>query len=105
MSSLPGHTLERYLAWEYDLVVSGLPECNNSLMIAEACKTIEKRPRKTKEQFKEIVELFEDYREQVENSLDSFDEENQGWRGYASYAFDFLPDELHEKALEILGER
>lgn len=93
MSSRPGLTLEAYLAWAYNLVVEDEPENNTSLGIAEFLGTAtHRRPVITKEQFAPIVAKFEEYREQVEDKLLDFDEDNQSWRDYAGYNFDFLPD-------------
>lgn len=89
MSSRPGLDLEDYLAWLYDLVVVGQDDPNFSLGLAEALGNIEPRPRLTQEQFKGLTDLMEDVRESVEDKLLDFDEENQSWRDYACYAFEY----------------
>lgn len=96
MSSCPGYNLEDYLAWCYDLRVEDQPEANVSLGLAETLGTIRERPILTKVQFNEIVKLFEEYRNEVEDKLLDFDEDEQSWRNYGCYAFEFLPDELDE---------
>lgn len=70
MSSLPGYTLEEYIAWNWDLVVDDNSGVNTSLHLAEALgMSTTARPRITKEQFAPILALYEPYREQVENKL------------------------------------
>lgn len=101
MSSIPGYTLEDFLAWNFDVVVND-SETNFSLGMAEALGNRPRRPRLTAEQFAPIVELYEEHREKVEERLLDFDEECQSWRDYAGCVFDFIPDELDEKARELL---
>lgn len=55
MSTCPGVTLEALLDWEYSKVTP------------------------------ELVMLYEPHREAIESWLLDFDEEQQGWRTYASY--------------------
>ena len=98
MSSKPGNTLEDFLLWDFDIVVPDMNDANVSLMMAEALGNIPQRPRLTKEQFAQVVAMFEPYRESVEIALDNFDEESQSWRAYAGAAFDWLPDELIKNA-------
>lgn len=99
MSSCPGYTLEAFLAWEYNIIVEDRPEANFSLGMAEAIGNIPSRPSLTKPQFAELVKMFEEYRHDVEARLDDFDEDEQSWRGYAGYAFEFIPEELNQQAL------
>jgi len=94
MSSLPGLNLEDYIAWNYDLVVADSPEANWSLGAAEMLGSIPPRKRMTKAEFTKVVEAFEPYREQVEDWLMDFDEENQSWRDYAGYSP--VPDEVFD---------
>lgn len=96
MSSLPGYKLEDFLAWSYNVVVVGQGEANLSLGAAEMLGTIPLRQRLTQEQFKELVELFEPWREYVEARLEEFDEETQSWRTYAGYCFDDIPGPLYD---------
>lgn len=92
MSSLPGLKLEDYLAWEYDLTVTGQEEANISLGIAEALGTVKKaRPTVSQEKFKELVNLHEHLREKIEDLLADFDEDTQSWRDYAQ-CFDVYID-------------
>ena len=104
MSSLPGHSLEAFLCWQYDLVVDGQGEANLSLGLAELLGTISPRPVLNEEQFKTIINLFEPYREQIEDRLSDFEEDEMSWRSYACYAFDFIPEELDKQAIAILNE-
>lgn len=85
MSSIPGYTLEDFVAWQWNLVVDEAPENNISLGFAEALGNIPERPRLTKEQFAPILAVYEPFREDIERRLDDFDEDNQSWRGYSSY--------------------
>lgn len=48
----------------------------------------------TDEQIHIVLECWEPHRESIENTLESFDEENQSWRAYRNAAFDWLPDPL-----------
>lgn len=97
MSSLPGLTLESYVAWNHDLIVNGDGTSNPSLEIAEAMGVKTRRRSVTAEQFAPMIALYEPYREQVENRLVDFDED-KSWRDYASFCFDFIPDSLFADA-------
>jgi len=102
MSSLPGLDLEDYLSWAYDVVTAEV-DGNTSLRYAEAFGTASRRrPVATPEQFKGLTSLFEHLRETIEYKLSDFDEDNQSWRDYAGYAFDFVPDELDRRARDYL---
>lgn len=105
MSSLPGYFLEDFLMWNYDLIVEGDADANTSLKIAEALGMITRRRELTKQQFKPVVDLFEKYREDVERKLDDFDEDEQSWRDYAGYGFDFIPEEIYDKGLKLINRR
>lgn len=97
MSSLPGLTLEAYVAWNYDLVVvDDASEVNPSLGIAEVLGNAPRRRRVTKAELAEIVSHFEPYREPVENWLMDFDDESQSWRDYAAHGP--VPKEVFESA-------
>lgn len=103
MSSLPGHTLEAFLMWNYDLIVGGDASANPSLQIAEAVGTATKRrPELTTEQFAPLVALYEPYRAMVESRLDQFDSDTQSWRDYAGHGFDFLPASLFDHGQKIV---
>lgn len=103
MSSIPGYTLEKFIMWNYNLIVEGDPTANPSLQIAELLGNIQRRPDWSLEQFKPLVELFEPYRYDVERVLDYYDEEENGsWRWFAGYAFDFIPDEIYNAGSEII---
>jgi hypothetical protein len=103
MSSQPGLTLEKFLMWDFDLVVDGDATANPSLQIAEAVGTIiAPRPRITSEQFAPVVALFEPYRFDVERRLQDFDNDDGSWRDYAGYAFDFIPREPYLEAHKLL---
>lgn len=53
----------------------------------------------SKEQFAEFVRIYEPYREKIEDRLSEYSEEENGsWRDYCGYAFDFIPEEVFEKA-------
>ena len=104
MSSIPGYTLEKFLAWNYDLIVGGDGSANPSLQIAEALGTATKARREvTDAQMAELVKIFEHRREDVEAQLDMFDEEEQSWRQYAAYAFDCIEDAEYEKGLVLIN--
>lgn len=104
MSSLPGYTLEDYLAWCYNVSIIGRPESNVSVGMAEMLGTSTlMRPILTEEQFKVLVDMFEPYRKPIQNRLDDFDEDEQSWRDYAGSAFDFLPDILDDAVNVALG--
>lgn len=102
MSTLPGLTLERFLMWNYDLIVDGDGRANPSLQIAETLRVTTGRVNLTREEFAPIVSLFEPFRERVEETLQEFDDDNQSWRDYAGYMFDFIPPEVYHRGVEIL---
>lgn len=86
MSSIPGRSLEDYIAWNYNIVVIGEDENNVSLGLAEAIGTFKPRSRLTKGQFKVILDHFETKRDEIEEGLLDFDEEDHGsWRDYCSF--------------------
>lgn len=62
MSSLPGLTLEAFVAWQWNLVVQDQPENNFSLGMAEYLGVQTHRTTLTKEQFAQIIVLYEPYR-------------------------------------------
>lgn len=98
MSSIPGYTLEEFLAWEYNLVVEDLGEVNVSMGLAEVLGTATYARRTlTKEEFSKLVELYEPSREVVESALLDYDEEENGsWRTYGCYVLNrfYLEAEL-----------
>ena len=59
---------------------------------------LKRHPENTK------INLFEQYREQVEDRLFDFEDDEMSWRSYAGYAFDFIPEELDKQAMAILNE-
>lgn len=102
MSSLPGYTLEDYVEWQHDLIVDDKHGVNMSLDIAETLGvSTRRRPTITKEQYAPILALYEPYRDQVEDKLLDFDEENQSWRSYAGCAFGFIPESVWNEANAI----
>lgn len=100
MSSIPGYTLEAYLGWNFSITVEELGETNVSVGLAEALGNVAPRPVMSRPCFDKLVSYFEQYRQTVEYKLTDFDEENQSWRDYAGYAFDFIPE-----ALDVFGGR
>ena len=107
MSSYPGRELEDYLMWLYDLVNDEISDDPNpSLRIAEALGTATtRRPHVSKEQFGQILEVFEPYREQIEYWLSNFDDDTMSWRDYAGYGgIDDLPKEVQAQALAKMNE-
>lgn len=85
MSSIPGYTLEAFLAWQYNLIIEGEEENNFSRGMAESIGAAVRRPVLSKVQFKPLVAMYEPYREVIERRLGDFNEETQSWRGYAEY--------------------
>lgn len=85
MSSIPGYTLEAFLAWQYNLIIEGEGESNFSRGMAESIGAAVRRPVLGKVQFKPLVAMYEPYREVIERRLGDFNEETQSWRGYAEY--------------------
>lgn len=83
MSSLPGYTLESFVAWQWNLIVEELPESNMSLGIAELLLNAPRRKTMTHLEFKTVLSYYEPYRETIEMRLHDFDEETQSWRTYA----------------------
>ena len=102
MSTCPGHRLEDFLMWNFDLVVDGQSDVNMSLRAAEALGTINGRQRLNVEQFAPIVAIFEPYREDVERSLADYDGETQSWRDYAGYSFDDVPDSAYDEVSTLI---
>jgi glycine cleavage system aminomethyltransferase T len=101
MSSIPGYTLEKYLMWLYDLIVDEDTSANKSLQIAELLGVNTRRTHITLENFKELVQLFENIREDIETLLGNFDEEHMSWRTYAGL-FDVITDEKYILGYEYL---
>jgi hypothetical protein len=104
MSSLPGHTLEAFLCWQYNISVVDRSEANVSLGIAESIGNVHHRPILTETQFQLIINMFEVFREQVESALLAFEDDEMSWRGYAGNAFDFIPDDLDSQVGTILTQ-
>lgn len=84
--------------WNHDLIVDGDGSANMSLQIAEAVGVNSRRARITGQVFAAMLAPYEPWRESVECALSEFDDDNQSWRDYAGYAFNFLPDELFAEA-------
>ena len=61
MSSCPGYTLEDLIDWEYGYTTP------------------------------ELIALYEEHRNSIEDWLLAFDEQETGWRTYASYWLDMFP--------------
>lgn len=101
MSSLPGYTMEDFLSWNYGIVFKNI-DGNESLRIAEIMGTGVSRPRLDEKTWLELLELFESYRNEIEYKLSDFDEDEQNWRDYAGYSFDFIPDEVYDKGRMII---
>lgn len=101
MSSRPGWTLEEFVMWEHDLIVDGDDGANESLRISEWMGQPTRRVSITKEQFMPILSLYEPYRKQVESLLSDFNDDEQSWRDYAGYAFDFITANVFKQANEI----
>lgn len=96
MSSIPGYTLEAFLAWQYNLIIEGEEENNFSRGMAESIGAAVRRPVLSKVQFKPLVAMYEPYREVIERRLGDFNEETQSWRGYAEYVDLDVPLEVVE---------
>lgn len=75
MSECPGRTLEDFLEWQYSV--------NKNIV-------------------KAIAELYEPYRDAIEQRLDSFDDELQSWRGFAQYVDEGVPEDIVKRAKAIL---
>lgn len=85
MSSCPGYKLEDYISWLLDITVEGGPESNVSIGIAEMLGNVQStRQHLTKDQFAELVAIYEPIRDSIEEVLLDFDEETQSWRMYGS---------------------
>ncbi|MCY1337425.1 hypothetical protein D9M68_18950 [compost metagenome] len=104
MSSLPGYSLEDFVAWQWNLSVIDAPENNVSLGMAEFIGTVAPRPTVTKEQLAKVVSLYEPYRETIEDRLLDFDEEEQSWRSYAEHVDSDVTEEINEAAKQLVKE-
>ena len=104
MSSLPGYTLESFVAWQWNLIVEELPESNVSLGMAEFFGTVSRRKTLTQTEFKEIISLYLPYRQIIEGRLADFDEETQSWRGYAEVVDPDIPEEVQRKIGQLVKE-
>lgn len=101
MSSCPGHTLEEFLAWNYNVDLED-GDVNPSLSIAEALGNIPRRALFSAENMKLLCSVFEEHREQVESVLMDFDDDTQSWRDYAGSCFDFVGDKTYDKGGRIV---
>lgn len=104
MSSLPGYSLEDFVAWQWNLIVDEAPENNISLGIAEALGVKTNRVHITKEQFAPIVAIYEPFREDIERRLADFDEETQSWRSYAAYVDSDVTPEIEAVVDRLVKE-
>jgi hypothetical protein len=102
MSSLPGLSLEDFVAWQHSVVVEGQSDPNFSVGMAEFLSNVPLRPRIEENYFNKVLKLYEPWRVQVEDRLRDFDEETQSWRSYASYCFTFLPKAIEDVAYNLL---
>ena len=105
MSSLPGHSMEDYLMWNFNIRVLDRDDANASIRIAEILGTESNRRKVLSEElFKPLVAMFEAHRETIERILDDFNSKTQSWRDYASYAFDSVPPEVYIEGDEYLNK-
>jgi len=104
MSSIPGYTLEAFIAWQWNLVVEDEAENNFSVGVAEMIGTVKPRPRVTKEQFTPLVALYEPYRGGIEDRLLDFDDDTQSWRSYAGYVDCDVPESVNEQAETLVDQ-
>ena len=104
MSSLPGYTLEDFVAWQWNLIVEEQSESNVSLGMAEFFGTVSRRKTLTQTEFKEIISLYLPYRQVIEERLADFDEETQSWRGYAEVVDPDIPEEVQRKIGQLVKE-
>lgn len=104
MASIPGYTLEIFLAWWHRVVVEEVKDGDVNNSIAERLGTVQPRPRITAEQFAPVVALFEPYREGIENMLDDFKEESQSWRDYCCYVIDVAPEDVQAQADALIKQ-
>ena len=104
MSSLPGYTLESFVAWQWNLIVEEQSESNVSLGMAEFFGTVSRRKTLTQTEFKEIISLYLPYRQVIEERLADFDEETQSWRGYAEVVDPDIPEEVQRKIGQLVKE-
>lgn len=104
MSSIPGYTLEDFVAWQWNLIVEEQSESNVSLGMAEFFGTVSRRKTLTQTEFKEIISLYLPYRQVIEERLADFDEETQSWRGYAEVVDPDIPEEVQRKIGQLVKE-
>ncbi len=104
MSSIPGYTLEDFVAWQWNLIVEEQSESNVSLGMAEFFGTVSRRKTLTQTEFKEIISLYLPYRQIIEGRLADFDEETQSWRGYAEVVDLDIPEEVQRKIGQLVKE-
>lgn len=104
MSSIPGYTLEDFVAWQWNLIVEEQSESNVSLGMAEFFGTVSRRKTLTQTEFKEIISLYLPYRQVIEERLADFDEETQSWRGYAEVVDLDIPEEVQRKIGQLVKE-
>lgn len=104
MSSIPGYTLEDFVAWQWNLIVEEQSESNVSLGMAEFFGTVSRRKTLTQTEFKEIISLYLPYRQIIEGRLADFDEETQSWRGYAEVVDPDIPEEVQRKIGQLVKE-
>jgi hypothetical protein len=99
MSYCPGRTLEDYLGWAFSLIVV---DKDNMVQSDGWRATYAGQHVITTEQFAEIVALYESHREHIEYLLDEFDEDETGWRQYASSAFNDISPDADNKASVLI---
>lgn len=103
MSSIPGYTLEDFLKWNYNLTVTDTSDANISVGMAEFLLGVPSgRSHLTQDEFSEIVNEYEHYREIIESRLDDFNEDTQSWRGYAEIVDIDVPDRVSESASKLI---
>ncbi|MCF7910825.1 hypothetical protein K9L16_04090 [Candidatus Pacearchaeota archaeon] len=105
MSSLPGYTLEDFIKWNLNILVKDQLDANFNIGLSESLELVEhNRSILTEDQFKQIISIFEKYRKSVEQKLDDFKEDEQSWRDYTGYNFEFIKDDCYNKTEELLNE-
>ena len=99
--TFPGTKLETYVLWSFNAIVNTIhtdPSGFNKRMATFLAQPI----LLERWQFDIILELFEPYRQQVEQCLCEFDSAYNSWYSYQQFAMVFIPQQIYLTVQRLL---
>ena len=90
----PGKKLEHFVKWDLNIVIDTLHQ-NPHLFNLEVNACLIPPTILEQWQFDIILELFEPYREKVEDCLDKYDNAKDEWLSYSQFGMVYIPTQVY----------